>query len=260
MHYRNNYEGQLIKSKSIEGNAFFLILIGIFLLGGLTVLITRTGGQTEETGSSERLSLAASEITKYAGGLKSAVDSLRLRGCSETQISFWTDTNNDGVENSSDTYYNANAPIDRSCHLFSTAGAGMKEIVIKDDWVDSAFSAQTLYKKPLYTGKTCVPSVGTGTGGCSTDAASNEELLLIIPFLKQSLCKTLNSKFGISSTPQVTADTWAIPAGYFTGTYVDGYAISDGAGVLSQKQNACFQGASTPPAGSYNLYVTLIAR
>lgn len=249
----------MIKSKNIEGNAFFLILIGIFLLGGLTVLITRTGGQTEETGSSERLSLAASEITKYAGGLKSAVDSLRLRGCSETQISFWTDTNNDGVENSSDTYYNANAPTDRSCHVFSTAGAGMKEIVIKDDWVDSAFSAQTLYKKPFYTGKTCIAGIGPAAPSCNTDGIANEELTFVVPFIKASLCTALNSKFGLSSIPQDNLNAWVTPGGYFTGIFADGNALNDAGSLLSGKYNACFQGGGSPPVGSYSFYVVLIA-
>ena len=108
-----------------SGNALWLILIAIFLLGGLTVMLTRSGGQSEETGATDKAIIHASKMLSYTASIQAAVSNLLMRGCSENQLSFWTDTNNDGLETVADTNYNASAPADRSCHIFDVKGAGI---------------------------------------------------------------------------------------------------------------------------------------
>lgn len=111
--------------KKNSGNALWFILLAIFLLGGLTVLLSRTGSNTEETGSIEKERLMASSLVQYGSSIATAIQSLLSRGCGENQISLSYDTNNDGVINASDTYYNANSPSDYSCHVFHINGAGL---------------------------------------------------------------------------------------------------------------------------------------
>ena len=72
--------------------------------------------------------------------IENAVQGLLARGCSENDISFWTDTDNNGTEDGSDDYYNANSPTDHSCHVFDTAGAGMTITQPNDSWLDSSES------------------------------------------------------------------------------------------------------------------------
>src|SRR5688572_13950247 len=111
-------------SKNCAGNALIFILIAIFLLAGLTVLLSRTGSQSEDTGGTEQIRIQASEILKYASGIQNAVQMLRNRGCSENTLSFWNkDTNTSGGENTGDDYYNASALTNKSCHVFNPAGA-----------------------------------------------------------------------------------------------------------------------------------------
>lgn len=112
--------------KPNAGNALWFILIAIFLLAALTMLITRTSQQTEETGESERSTIRASELLRDTQGIKNAVDALLLRGCSESELSFWTDENADGLETNLDCGYNAQAPVDKSCHVYDPKGGGAK--------------------------------------------------------------------------------------------------------------------------------------
>lgn len=244
----------------IQGNAFFLILIGIFLLGGITVLVTRTSSTTDETGSSEKASIYASEVLKYAGSIKSAVDALRSRGCGENELSFWYDSNSDGVEDGSDNYYNATAPTDRSCHIFDPNGAGISWTAFKDSWVDSAYSAQALYKSPFITGKTCVPGLDEDINACATNDTTDDDLVLFFPFIKQDICSAINARLGVNSIPQDVGNAWTggVPP-RFTGTYANGNGL--GGGVMLGLSRLCFEGGNTaPPTGSYTFYIVLLSR
>jgi hypothetical protein len=169
-----------MKKHSINaGNALWFILIAIFLLGALTMLITRTGSQTEETGSAERVSIEASEIVRYTAGMVQIVDRLRLNGCSESQISFesskWTDNGY--------TYANPNAPADKSCHVFDAAGGGL------------AF--QTIPGGTTYTDYHINSSnIVTGIG---SNGAGGRDLLVQAAGLSEELCRQINRSLGISS-------------------------------------------------------------
>lgn len=122
--YRNNQ----------HGNVFWFILLAIFLLGALTVMLTRTSGQTEETGESDKATIRATELIRHAATVETAIQNLLLRGtCSENTISLWRDDNNDGVEDSADSQYNPNAPTDHSCHVFDVRGGGVKSAYANTD-------------------------------------------------------------------------------------------------------------------------------
>ncbi len=143
-----------------SGNALWLILIAIFLLGGLTVLLSRTGSQTEDTGSAEQMQILASEMIRYGADIETGIKTLLGRGCSENQISLWYDSNNDGTENASDSYYNSNSPTDRSCHVFDVNGAGLtyKNVAAKIDPTFVAAFATT-------TNPMAMKKIGTDTRG-----------------------------------------------------------------------------------------------
>ncbi len=107
-----------MKQNQTRGSALIFILIAIALLGGLTVVLSRTSSNTEETGSAERASVEASSIMAYSNNLKNAIDGMILRGCSETQINF-NHANLTG-------YANPNAPADKSCDVFEIEGGAMQ--------------------------------------------------------------------------------------------------------------------------------------
>lgn len=114
--------------KKQSGNALFMILIAIFLLGAVTALISRTSGTTEETGDTEKGTIAASKLMRTASALEAGYQQLLLNGCSENQISFWQDINDDGAETAADGTFNPNSPTDHTCHMFHPNGVGLKSI------------------------------------------------------------------------------------------------------------------------------------
>ncbi len=218
--------------KTISGNALFFILIAIFLLGGVTVLLMRSSGQSDDTGSTERASISASKVIQSAATIETAIDTLRSRGCSESQLSFTYDSDNNGVLNSSDTDYNANAPTDESCHIYSVKGAGINRNL-------TAFTIGTV-------GVSAIQDIGT-TGKDLyywLNNATNDPLPA--DGLGSSLCDQINRQlkngFNISSLPAATG----IAGNNFTGDYTVGDTYGDAGaetGMAGVKAGCVLDGA-----------------
>ena len=242
-----------------KGNAFWFILLAIFLLGGLTAMLARSGNNTDDTGSTESDNIAASELLSYAATLQNGVNMLVQRGCSENQLSFWNDSNADGTEDSSDFYYNTNSPTDRSCHIFRPEGAGIPQKDLSKYLVSTTNTskgwnnvANTSFGAHV-TGQMSVTDIGSN---------GNTELLFTHHNIKSSYCKELNKILGISSS------TIPIDGGYFhqnkfVGPYVQydvGASIGNGAGgeslIFKGKKAGCYDNS----ASTYGLYYVLLAR
>ncbi len=244
---------------SRAGNVLFFILIGIFLLGGLTVLMSRTNSQSEDTGSSEQASIAASEILKNAASLESAISNLRSRGCGENQISFWNDSDGNGVEDASDDYYNPSAPSDRSCHVFFTQGAGLNIPKLKTSWLDSTYSASYLYGQNYYTGSARVLELAD---------TSRSELIYYIQYIKKDICTALNRSLGVSVIPADNGvnNSSEYAARRFNGTYVSDQGLGDdGAladnGLIKGRKALCIQVKQNRPViDTYIFYSTILPR
>lgn len=254
--------------KQESGNILIIILIAIFLLGSLTAMLSRSGDSNNETGDFEQNSIAASSILKYASGIEAAVTQLRQRGCSENQISFQHDEDNDGDYNDNDeSYYNLNAPLDLSCHVFAPEGAGMEFINIDTKLLDEAQSAEHAYGEPYFNGNSCVARIGTDNGNYSNhalfcDAPNNgSELLLIIPYLKQDICAAINrTLYGDSTIPRDLNHPANINNGArFKGNYnADGREIGSASGEMDYKKSFCHDSGNNP--GVYDFYHVLIVR
>ncbi len=255
--------------KKQSGNALWFILIAIFLLGGLTVLLSRTGGQTEETGSAEQVSIQASEILRYLSSIKSGVDQLRGRGCGENQLSFWYDSNGDGSENGSDSFYNPAAPTDRSCHIFHVNGAGVRHKNIDAKYLDTSKSARPYYGTTAFS-TACVTDIGSimGAPACNTPsvAATSAELIATIPYLKHDICKAINRSFFSNVTIPVDQFNAFVVGSLFTGSFnQNSPAINFTAPYSSYfgKNVACFTGdtiGNIVDPTEYGVYQVLIAR
>ena len=110
-----------MKIKSVcnpqSGSAFLYIIIAIALLAALSVAVSRGNRGSTSTMSDQQAKLAAQEIIDYGNTVAAAVQKLRLRGCTDTQISF---------ENSAIAgHVNPNAPADESCHILSPSGGNI---------------------------------------------------------------------------------------------------------------------------------------
>lgn len=233
-----------------SGNVLIFILIAIALLGLLTVTLSRSGDSTNDTGSFEQNQIAASEILSYAKSIENAVQMLLSRGCSENEISF---------ENANVTgYTNPNSPLDKSCHIFDVAGAGMTWQNIDKSKTNNGFTQQW-----VFSGANCIADVGTGGSGgnCTTGGSLlDDELMMLGSGLKKEICLQINRDVDVSNPSNDAAlDTGAAFTKYI-GTFSNGAPIGNefnGVGVLSGKNTACFKRNTD---GAYIIYHVLIAR
>lgn len=146
----------------------------------------RGGGKDASTEGGTAL---AAEILNYTSLIDTAIQRLMLTNdCKDTQISFWTDTNNDGAETSTDDYYNPNAPMpSRKCHVFQPQGGGVSYQRINPKAQDPAQTALPGYGTYMFGNSTQVINIGTT---CPADNCT--ELLFFAHGISASVCRELS--------------------------------------------------------------------
>jgi type II secretory pathway pseudopilin PulG len=242
-----------MKQSTQNGNALIFILIAIALLGLLTVSLSKSSGDSNDTGSFEQNQIAASEILTYAKGIENAVQSLLARGCSENEISF----QNAVVAG----YSNTSSPTDNSCHIFEPEGTGITYNLIKEVWLNSTYSAQPYYNQWQFEANHCVIGVASDSTNCVSD--SSKELILSLIFLKKDLCMLINKSLGVTNPgnqPPIDATT---PSNDFTGIFgpAGNGIMGDDAAELIAKKSGCYQDDAVGFSGNaYIFYHVLIAR
>jgi hypothetical protein len=238
-----------------RGNVIWLVLITVALLAALTMTLSRSGSRVENLGEREKSNIEALQLLRYARSLESAVQSLVFQDISENDLSFETPL-------SDIDYENANCSGNQ-CKIFHMGGAGLSYMEPKSIWLDSAYSAQDYYGDWLFTGGSCIPEVGRGDDANCYTSASNNELIMILPYIKLSLCKQLNSMlkndFGDAGYTVLEEDAWDGADAPFTGGFAEGVALYDG-GNLFGKMSGCFEGGGVPTNGTYHFYHVLKAR
>ncbi|MBX2834400.1 MAG: hypothetical protein KTR28_05470 [Micavibrio sp.] len=220
---------------SEQGNALLIILIGVALFAALSFTVSRSmNSSTTEKLSAQQASLAASEIITYAQRMERAVNSIRNKGASESDISF----QNSGLN----TYENTNCTANM-CRIFHPQGAGMQWISPPENSTNSG--------DWIITGATCIPDLGTGSTNCGSDTdTSNEELILTLTNINQTVCESINAGMGIDGIP--ADSTSGASTTVFTGSFADGTEITLANGPF---QSACFS-----RGGSNYFYRVLLER
>ncbi len=234
-----------------DGNALWFILVAISLLGLLTVMMSRSGSSTNETGNYEQNVIAANEILSYAKNMENAVQNLLARGCSENELSFWHDSNGDGTEDASDLYYNPNAPTDHSCHLFDVAGAGLTWKTPDERW------SVDLTRENQISARHCIRNIGDFSTTCNNQ--QNNDLILFIADLKVEICLAINNMVDIVNVAGDAPETnISLPA--FTGVFTDPSGVIMIEGNFTGKQSGCAKDSEGTSIGKYFHYHVLHAR
>jgi len=239
----------MIRNQS--GNVLFYILIGVALLGALSYAVSRTNRGNAGSIGKEQTKMAATEIIEYGDILGKAVMQLRLRGVSDTQISF-ENTVMSGYENAdcSDGY----------CKVFALDGGGINYVKPKEEWLDSSFSANSIYGYGNFFGRSCTEDVS-----CYSDGIDNEDLIYFVPFLKKDICLKINDVLGIENpSGDAPIDSGCSGAGIsykFTGTYSEDLALQNTSSTMNRKAG-CFKHDTgcTGHINTYNFYKVLIER
>ncbi len=185
--------------KNQTGNILLFILIAILLIGLLTLSLTRSSNQTNDTGDFEQNVIIANEILNYAKSVEIAVQNLLARGCSENDINF------------------GGASPKPECEVFGQSGMGIDKYNSEQDgkWLINGTLAWPL--NTIFTATTRVIGVGN-----SDLASDGHDLIMFIPNLQLGYCMAINSILGIenpSNYPPRDNNGSAIEGPAFSGTF-----------------------------------------
>lgn len=238
---------------------WILVCVAMFAALSFTVAnIMRGGGVTKNT---EMMRVQANEIIGYGDTIRRAVQATRINGYSITELSF----ENDYISG----YANPNCG-DAGCRIFGSGGGGVKYSLGDEKWLDNNQRDEPLYREWFIPADSCIPNVGTGDSTCGGDAAAtNEELIIFLPYIKEGVCTEINRQLGIVSStgalPQDSGCAWGTsPVNRFTGNFIDGQSVTSfpDATLLSGRPAGCFRiGSCTGyPANTFHYYQVLLPR
>lgn len=224
-----------------NGNVLIFILIAVFLLGALTAMFARSSNTTEETGSVERGSIYASAIMRNSTATEAAVHNLLTRGCSESELNFYTASS--GAPST-----NASAPSDNSCDIYNAAGAGMTPYVNATSY-------------PYFT-----------TGDVSNIGSTAADLIEVVAYdnkddgvvgLSDETCmalnRTLENGFSFSALPSADLTGGSRFTGSFSGAPQFGY--SGGSTPMDKVKAGCVTDTGcNAGAGCYAFYNIILKR
>ncbi len=225
-----------------SGSIITIIFILVALLAALAFAVSQGTRSGTQNLTSQQVDLAASDLMNYMNLVKNAVRDLRIRQCTENEISF------DGA-NISGTYNNTNSPTDNSCHVFHPSGGGRLYQSPSEQILDSSFSAGNHFGEYFFSSHTTIENVGEN---------ALDDLIMVLSWVNEDICAEINQR--LFSDPTIILE----PAGFsnngnFVGTY--DVAASNINLSASAAQNgapmACFESTNH---GGYHLYSVLIAR
>ena len=227
-----------------SGNVLWFILLAVALIAMLTMVLSRSGSRTDQTGDIEQIRVKAGQILRTTKSIEAAIQDMRLRGVSENEISF---------ENTSTSTDYTNAKCSNTdCRLFHVGGAGLSYTAPPsganngDEWI--------------FTGAN---NVGTTAGPMGTTAArSGNDLIMLLPNANTALCKQINRELGVGTAGTIPTDATGISTAAFTGTFVNSLTILDGDASpfeLNNQTSGCFTDTNADPDVTY-FYAVLLAR
>tara|TARA_B100000686_G_scaffold354146_1_gene462900 strand:+ start:3178 stop:3855 length:678 start_codon:yes stop_codon:yes gene_type:complete len=115
--------------RNAQGNALFIILIGIVLFGALTFAMTENKTSNENI-DTETARVTAAELLNYTNRLRQAALRMKsLKGCETEELSFEASPYNE--TNIYTQYPNSSSP-EYKCYFFHAEGGGMRRLAAED--------------------------------------------------------------------------------------------------------------------------------
>ncbi len=229
------------RNSAESGNAFFIVMVGVVLFAALMFTFSRGVRQGGDNLSEKNVEMAATELIDTAQKYERAVSRLRLKGCSENQISF--DLHNGTLKTADDTaqnYVNAASPADFSCHVFHPNGGNLTPYLLPESYVvdNGPVCAVCTHARSLHFSAATVIGNGVDSG------AEGSDLVLWMGRVTRDVCIEINNRLGIANpggAPPV--DPWnCTPSDPpFTGSFAncDADPIGDDAAALAGQQSFC---------------------
>lgn len=227
-------------ARTERGNILVYILLGIVLLGTLTLALRNAGtGGTSEIDKEQAL-LKAGQVQKDASAFAASVNDLLANGISEADIRF--------AHDDAPTEY-GNIDDDPQNQVFGKEGG------------------KATYKKPPEGINDGSPWEFTGSSRIIQVGSDRSELIAVVPNVTEVFCKAVNAQLGFDSTQQPTDDSSGGSTDCVKGTSSDRFkGVFNDASPNTLKEDsfsklpalqACVKCLSD---STYNYYYVLLAR
>lgn len=225
-----------------NGNVIWFIMVAIILLGGLTMLLTRTGSSVQQSGNVEQARLLSGQVLRYAQSIRATIDDMRLRGISENELSFTHDDDEDGD-------YDNPSCASTSCQIFDVNGGGITfrappaRAHKGEGWIFTGDNNVGSAEKPVET----------------TRGRSGNDLLMLLPHADESMCAQINRELNVGTPGTLPEDRSGIGTEPFKGTFLSTLTILEGdpKNLLDGHEAGCFKDTSSNPDVIYFYYVLL---
>lgn len=235
-----------MKNQSQRGSVIVIIFIAVAMFAALSYAVFKNRGDGTSLMSDQQAKLAAEEIIAYSDALATAVQKLRLAGCTDIQFDFsnnvWLSSGN---AISYPAGYNSNAPAS-GCSVFSLADGKVTPIIFPRNYFSDG--AYLTVQGSSRIRKVSWPGIGD---------EAQQELIYNLPNIKREICLQINTLLGIENPGGEPADYTAGSQSDFTGSYATGstpmtFSSSDYEG----KSASCIHGGGV----KYFYQKVLIAR
>lgn len=189
-----------------NGNALWFILIGVALLGFLTMVLSRGSSTVDQSGGFEQRQVKVSQMLRYAQSLQAAIEQMSLRGVSVNDISF---------ENlaTATNYTNANCTVS-DCLVFDAGGAGLN------------------YMPPPPAVSSATEWIFSGTNDVSGVGTTRPDLVMFLPDVRSAVCDHINRLLDTSYGGTETGIDFTAFAGTYTPTETIDLAAGQEAGCI----------------------------
>lgn len=238
-------------SNARSGSALVLILIAVAMFAALSYAVIQGGRNgSVQAVSNDQARIAATEIIAYGDALAKAVQTLRLRGCSETQFDFYNSIWH--INNGNLTHplnQNPNAPSDSSCSIFNVNAGKLNAISLSGTGfsIGSTSSGSTAVGSS-YINRIDIPGIGT----------SKEDIVWVLPWPTTQTCMTINNIVGVkNNTAAPPAHTWVSQR--YAGVFSETASLGDSDNLLAGKTAFCAYD-TTPGDLNNRFYRVLLAR
>ena len=229
-----------IKNNKQSGAVFVYILVAIALFASLSYFVSKDNRGSSDIFTEEQAKLAAQEIIEYGNTVAAAVQKLRLRGCSDTEISFENNITS-GYVNGTDT----------SCQVFHQDGGNINHQRI----IERIRTADASNHDTRYSGGSNIINVGS----------TEPELFVFYRMNSKDICIAINNYAGIINNPDSPPGEVGLAGLGFTGTYLTAQTLgddNDGAN-LAGKEYGCYEVIGNLDSNGnkqYDYYHVLLAR
>ncbi len=212
------------KYSSEAGSSRILSLISAVLFMMLAWVVTHDydPNASEKKNLPEVVRVASSEITQYALALQTSL--MRMRSSKLSDISALS------FENPFvDGYDNPRCQLP-DCEIFHPMGGGAVYRIPPGDWLDESQKDAPYYGEWIFPNNVCVKNLpDMSFQPCNVDGQSNEEVMMLLPYVSDSICKAININLGLQkkNDPIPVNRECVYDGSKFRGSFTDGHIIHD---------------------------------